>query len=95
MSHVLDGSPEFNFKFYDFGIHHLARCQNTGIVIDSDSPKGLVIVQDGGCAILKDDPRQREWIYKSGRSEWGFRNRADDIVAVVHSKDDLIVFSVC
>jgi hypothetical protein len=37
----------FNFDYYRLGNHHLARCKNTGTVIDSSCKKGAFILQGG------------------------------------------------
>lgn len=36
----------FDFKFYDVGRHRVARCQNTGVLIDSSSNVGAVVLKE-------------------------------------------------
>ena len=38
----------YNFHFYELGFHRVARCKNTGIMIDSSSSQGAFILREGG-----------------------------------------------
>lgn len=42
-----DNENYWDFKFYDLGGHRIARCENTGVVIDSSSEEGAVVVNEG------------------------------------------------
>ncbi|KAH6619653.1 hypothetical protein B0J18DRAFT_434665 [Chaetomium sp. MPI-SDFR-AT-0129] len=56
-------SPSFDFRFYDLGRHRVARCAKTGILIDSSSTVGVLVLKDGDdWEVLEEgQPNQRKW----------------------------------
>jgi len=57
----------FNFEYYDFGNHRIARCTKTKIVIDSSALRAFEL-KDGQEVIIK----ERSWYYS--KSESKFKN---------------------
>lgn len=55
----------FDFDFYKLGIHHLARCKKTQIVIDSSSKKGAFVLQPGeeATVISEDQNWHNKWTF--------------------------------
>jgi len=60
----------FDFDFYKLGIHHLARCKKTGIVIDSSSKRGAFVLQPGEemTVISEQFNWQNKWTFISPES---------------------------
>lgn len=56
---------EFDFQFYDLSGHRLARCKNTGILIDSSSSIGAFVLEEGE---WKTFDGRRSWKWESGES---------------------------
>jgi hypothetical protein len=56
----------YNFEFYDLGGHRVARCKNSGILIDSSSMHGAVQLNAGEWATFENDPRP-SWKWVDGR----------------------------
>lgn len=65
--------PVFEFEFYDVGRHRLARCKNTGLVIDSSSEEGAFILPNGG---KNTNEKGRVWTYSTQGSVWKNVNSA-------------------
>lgn len=64
-------APSFDFKLYDLGHHRVARCAKTGILIDSSSAVGVIVVQDGhGWVTLEDDHGRPAWKWANGTSKF-------------------------
>lgn len=62
---LTNAHPEnFDFKFYRLGNHHLARCDNTGIVMDSSSETRAFVLGPGEEFVLHYD--------QGGEDRWGF-----------------------
>ena len=40
-------SARYSFKYYDVRKHRIARCERTGVLIDSSSPSGAVVLRNG------------------------------------------------
>lgn len=64
-------SPSFDFKFYDLGHHRVARCAKTGILIDSSSAVGILVLNDGDdWTVLEDNNTTRRWKWRAGVSNF-------------------------
>jgi hypothetical protein len=66
-----DGRLRFNFQYYDLGYHRLARCDNTGITIDSSARVGPVVLSAAGgkfvrTALDNSDRRDLKLQFKAG-----------------------------
>ncbi|KAI2620571.1 hypothetical protein GGR54DRAFT_639604 [Hypoxylon sp. NC1633] len=48
-------SPSFDFKIYDLNGHRVARCERTGILIDSSSARGSITLPNGEWTTLEDE----------------------------------------
>jgi hypothetical protein len=51
----------FDFEFYDMNKHRLARCKNTGLVIDSSSMTGPIFLSKDEWKVFPDQPGQPKW----------------------------------
>lgn len=76
-------SPSFDFKFYDLKGHRVARCAKTGILIDSSSAKGILVLEDGGeWVTLEDGERSPKWKWSNGESK--FKTSGQGLVCNLH-----------
>jgi hypothetical protein len=69
----------FDFDFYKLGNHHLARCKNTGMVIDSSSKRGAFALQPGEetTVISEDQNWRNKWTFISPESSRFVKIRRD------------------
>ncbi|KAF8848108.1 hypothetical protein BDZ45DRAFT_681432 [Acephala macrosclerotiorum] len=69
----------FDFNFYKLGIHHLARCKKTGIVIDSSSKRGAFVLQPGEetTVVSEDFNWQNKWTFIGPESSRFVKVRKD------------------
>ncbi|KAB8221901.1 hypothetical protein BDV33DRAFT_201902 [Aspergillus novoparasiticus] len=64
-------SASFDFKFYDLNGHRVARCMKTGILIDSSSATGVLVLNDGDdWTTIAGDTRNRQWKWRAGMSKF-------------------------
>ncbi|KNG89325.1 hypothetical protein ANOM_002666 [Aspergillus nomiae NRRL 13137] len=64
-------SASFDFKFYDLNGHRVARCMKTGILIDSSSAVGVLVLNDGDdWTTIAGDTRDRQWKWRAGMSKF-------------------------
>ncbi|KAI8623307.1 hypothetical protein F5Y19DRAFT_388954 [Xylariaceae sp. FL1651] len=63
-------APAFDFKFYDLGGHRVARCARTGILIDSSSAIGVLVLEDGGGWVTLADDGWPAWKWVNGKSKF-------------------------
>ncbi|OGM50249.1 hypothetical protein ABOM_001043 [Aspergillus bombycis] len=64
-------SASFDFKFYDLSGHRVARCMKTGILIDSSSEIGVLVLNDGDdWTTIPGDERNRQWKWRAGMSKF-------------------------
>ncbi|KAK4150845.1 hypothetical protein C8A00DRAFT_36535 [Chaetomidium leptoderma] len=70
LKHKTTKQPLFNFCIYDLGRHRIARCRNTGIVIDSSSsmPGGAFDLQEGTWQRFEET--QASWKFKNSESKF-------------------------
>ena len=54
-------STGFNFKYHDLKGHRVARCANTGILIDSSSPYGAIKLEQGQWFSWEDTRPSWKW----------------------------------
>ncbi|KAK6524336.1 hypothetical protein TWF281_011244 [Arthrobotrys megalospora] len=66
-------SPSFDFKFYDLKGHRVARCALTGILIDSSSAVGVLVVKDGGEWVTLDEGEENNPKWKWDGSDSKFK----------------------
>jgi hypothetical protein len=62
-----NGEP-FDFKFYDLKRHRVARCAKTGVLIDSSSSVGILVLKEGEWATI--DGEQMKWKWIAGKSKF-------------------------
>ncbi|KAK0717807.1 hypothetical protein B0T26DRAFT_740999 [Lasiosphaeria miniovina] len=62
------GNPIFKFEIYDLYRHRVARCRNTGIVLDSSSsiPGGAFILPEGNWGVFPET--NASWKFKNSES---------------------------
>lgn len=58
----------YDFQIYDLGRHRVARCQKTGILIDSSSAKGAFVLPEGEWVRLEGSEGSWKWI--KGKSKF-------------------------
>ncbi|KAK6507977.1 hypothetical protein TWF481_006397 [Arthrobotrys musiformis] len=64
-------SPAFDFKFYDLRGHRVARCMKTGILIDSSSAVGVLVLKDGADWVrLEEEESNPKWKWDGGESKF-------------------------
>ncbi|KAL9620525.1 MAG: hypothetical protein Q9160_004994 [Pyrenula sp. 1 TL-2023] len=61
---------DWDFKFYKLRNHRLARCEKTGVLIDSSSVPGAIVLREGKWERLED----QGWKYVNGKSKFEKRN---------------------
>lgn len=65
----IQGIPKLDFEYHDVGRHRLARCKNTGLVIDSSLGKGITTLAPGAyVGVDEEDPRKPELRWDNGVS---------------------------
>lgn len=59
------GEGYWDFKFYDLKGHRVARCEKTGVLIDSSSKRGAFVLDEGSWKSLDEEDDQR-WKFLKG-----------------------------
>ncbi|KAK6339772.1 hypothetical protein TWF718_009166 [Orbilia javanica] len=76
-------SPSFDFKIYDLRGHRVARCAKTGILIDSSSAVGVLVLRDGAdWTMLEEEVNHPKWKWDGSESKFktdaqGLKTSAD------------------
>lgn len=68
-------SPSFDFRIYDLEGHRVARCMRTGILIDSSSAVGSLVLRNGEWSTLEDGGEDVNWMWVDGKSKFERRGR--------------------
>jgi hypothetical protein len=73
-------STKYKFEIYDLQGHRVARCRNTGVVIDSSSriPGGAFVLLEGGWARF--EKTDASWKFKSSESKFESQGNAQGLV---------------
>lgn len=77
---LLDKSSPGTFKFriYDIGRHRVARCEKTGVLIDSSSQNGAFVLREGEWA--RHEGSEASWKWIKGKSKF---ERVEGVSGVV------------
>ncbi|KAG6368218.1 hypothetical protein INS49_002419 [Diaporthe citri] len=63
------GEGYWDFKFYDLKGHRVARCEKTGVLIDSSSKRGAFVLDEGPWTSL-DAEDDQQWRFLKGESKF-------------------------
>jgi hypothetical protein len=85
----LNAIQETSFKFCDTGGHRLARCSNTGILVDINLEGGPFVLQEDVPETHSNDSRPQTFSYQSGQSNFKTTNRLDHPIAVSSAENNL------
>jgi hypothetical protein len=65
-----NNSKYFDFRFYDLKRHRIARCAKTGILIDSSSARGIIVLKNGEWERFDEEGPTMSWKWIDGKSKF-------------------------
>jgi hypothetical protein len=64
----------YDFKYYNLSGHRVARCARSGVLIDSSSTRGAIVLLDGSDWVTFENALPR-WKWSGGTSRFQGENR--------------------